>query len=123
MTSRKTKPSTYLDRLLMELDWQSPKTVETLILRFLDLGGVLKESMAAKPPPIGCSRRPRGADLSLVHGRWEPARTGVPPVIVVLVDEAGHRGPGLRPGDEPRLGEQLELQGGVERLGDGVIEG
>ena len=42
----------------------------------------------------------------------------MPTIVVVLVEETGDRGAGLRPGGEAGAGEQLELQGGVERLGD-----
>jgi hypothetical protein len=42
---------------------------------------------------------------------------------VVFIDPAGHGMSGLLAGGEQAmLGQQLDLQSGVERLGDGVVE-
>jgi hypothetical protein len=49
----------------------------------------------------------------------DPWRT---PAGVVVLDPGRDRGPGLRPGREVLQAPQLELEGRVPRLDDGVIQ-
>src|SRR5439155_12308932 len=81
-------------------------------------------SAAAKPLPsryLWRSRRlPLGAGL--VDGRRQSARGGMAPDGVVLLKPGCHGGTCLGAGAEVVVRQQLELQRGVERLRDRVVQ-
>jgi len=65
---------------------------------------------------------PAFGEQLLVGRRREFLAGRVPPAGVVALDPGRDRGPGLRPGGEVLQRPQLELQGGVPRFDDRVIE-
>jgi hypothetical protein len=65
---------------------------------------------------------PAFGEQLLVGRRREFLAGRVPPAGVVVLDPGRDRGPGLRPGGEVLQRPQLELQGGVPRFDDRVIE-
>src|SRR5579875_2680704 len=68
----------------------------------------------------GCLLPALGEQL-LVGDRRHPLAGRVPPVVVVVLDPGRDRGAGLGFGPEVLRGPQLDLQGGVPRLDDGVV--
>jgi hypothetical protein len=59
--------------------------------------------------------------LFVEGGRDHPDR-GVPTAVVVAVDPGEDRPAGISPGGEVQPVDEFDLQGGEERLGDGVVE-